>query len=533
MSPPEITKAEQMLSSGRSKIPAALILVLLVVYSVIRSVIAAASKPLWFDEICTQIIARLGNARAIWDALKNAADGQPPLFYLIEAHASTLLRNEEISYRLISIFGLACVLIFVFLFACRRTNAAYALLCSALLLVTILFDIYAVEARPYSLEVACFALALLCYQRAPAPAWMIVMGLALALAENLHYYAIFALVPFGAAEAAMLAKTRQIRFAVWLAIISGCVPILWLFPLLRALKITYGEHLLAPASLVRAFAIYGWIFTPQKNVLVVFALATACATAILIAIAAAIQSLLRPSRTRAARTSDPFAHEHVLMLGFLALPFIAYLGAKLAHGALVDRYVLSVVLGIPLAACSLHAWLGRRGRIAFTIAAILLIASREARFWMQQDHHIGQLQSPAPRAEQMVEAAGYSNLPVVISSPLQYLQLNHYAPPELQPRLVFLVDPPKAIEYDGSDSGDRQMLLLRAYAPLAVEKFADFRAKHLEFLLLSNGDPRLDWWPARFRAEGHAELQVLESQNPWKLYRVQLKNQRQDAIAPP
>ena len=524
MSPPEFTKTEPQSSSRLSKFPATLLLAPLVAYSVVRCLIAAASKPLWFDEMCTWIIARLGSAHAIWDALKRAADGQPPLFYIIEAHAGTLFRNEEIAYRMVSILGFACVLTFVFLFARRRTNAWYALLCSALLLLTILFDTYAIEARPYSLEVACFALALLCYQHAPAPAWMIVMGCSLALAENLHYYAVFAMVPFGLAEAALLWKTRRLRIAVWLALLGGCVPVIWLFPLQRALKITYGEHMLAPASLVRAIAIYGWIFTSQRNVAVVFAVAIVCVAAILVGVAAAAQALRRQSQLRAAWASDPLAHEQILTLGFLALPFIAYAGAKLAHGALLDRYVLSVVLGIPLAACSLHAWLGRRGRIVLVIVAILLIAGRETRFWMLQEQHIGRLQSSAPRADQFVAAAGYPDLPVVVSSAVQYLELDHYAPPELQRRLVFLVDPVKAIEYDGSDSGDRQMLLLRDYAPLDVEEFAGFRAGHRQFLLLSNGDPRLDWWPARFRGDGDADVRLLESQDSWKMYLVRLRD---------
>ena len=153
----------------------------------------------------------MGSAHAIWDALKHAADGQPPLFYLIEAHFGSLVRNPEIAFRIPSIFGFVCVLVFLFAFIRKRTSGGYALLCSALLLLTILFDTYAIEARPYSLEVACFALALLCYQHAPGARWMILMAVALALAENLHYYAIFALVPFGAAEIAYFWKTRRFR----------------------------------------------------------------------------------------------------------------------------------------------------------------------------------------------------------------------------------------------------------------------------------------------------------------------------------
>jgi hypothetical protein len=507
---------------SREEILATAGLAALIAYSVIRSVIAAAAKPFWFDEICTWIIAHLNSAHEIWQALKSAADGQPPLFYLIQAHFGNLAGNHEIAFRIPSILAFACILIFTFAFTRKRTTAAYALFCSTLLLLTILFDTYAIEARPYSLEVACFALAILCYQRAPSTRWMILMALSLALAENLHYYAVFPLVPLGAAEIAFTAKTRRLRLSVWLALICGCLPLLWLFPLLRALTQTYGQNLLAPASLVRAFAIYGWIFASHSNVALVSAIVIAAAATILIAAAAVTQAFLKSPSLRSAWIADPTSHEQILALGFLALPFIAYAGAKIAHGALVDRYVLSMVLGVPLAASQLLPRLGKKSRTVFVAAAILLLAGREARFWISQDDHIAQPQFSWIPAQQMVDAAGHPDLPVAISSAVQYLELNHYAPPDLNRRLILLADPPKAIEYDGSDSGDRQMLILRQYAPMQVEEFPQFESTHHEFLLLSNGDPRLDWWPTRFRAEPSTELRALSTLGPWTIYLVNL-----------
>jgi 4-amino-4-deoxy-L-arabinose transferase-like glycosyltransferase len=514
--------ASAVSEKSRDEILARAGLAALIAYSVVRSVIAAAAKPFWFDEICTWIIAHLSGPHEIWQALEKAADGQPPLFYLIESHFGNLASNHEIAFRIPSILAFACILIFTFAFARKRTTAANAVLCSALLLLTILFDTYAIEARPYSLEVACFALAILCYQHAPSTRWMLLMALSLALAENLHYYAVFPLVPFGAAEIAFTAKTRRFRLSVWLALICGCLPLLWLFPLLRALTQTYGQNLLAPASLVRAFAIYGWIFASHSNVVLVSALVIAAAAAILIAAAAVTEAFLKSPSLRSEWIADPTSHEQILALGFLALPFIAYAGAKIAHGALVDRYVLSMVLGVPLAASQLIPRLGKKNRTIFVAAIILLLAGREARFWISQDHHIAQPQFSWIRAQQMVNAAGHPDLPVAISSAVQYLELNHYAPPDLNRRLIFLADPPKAIEYDGSDSGDRQMLILRQYAPMQVEEFPQFKLAHREFLLLSNGDARLDWWPTRFRAEPSTELRALGTQGPWTIYLVNL-----------
>jgi hypothetical protein len=104
----------------------------------------------------------------------------------------------------------------------------------------------------------------------------------------------------------------------------------------------------------------------------------------------------------------------------------------------------------------------------------------------------------------------------------QYLVLNHYAPLDMDRRLLLLVDPPRAIMYDGTDTTDKEMLALRSYAPLHVEEFSLFSTTRPEFLLLSNGEPRLDWWPARFRGERDAELRVLASQDQWTIYLVKL-----------
>src|ERR1700689_3477697 len=97
---------------SRGEILAKAGLAALIAYSVVRSVIAAAAKPFWFDEICTWIIAHLSGPHEIWQALEKAADGQPPLFYLIESHFGNLASNHEIAFRIPSILAFACILIF-------------------------------------------------------------------------------------------------------------------------------------------------------------------------------------------------------------------------------------------------------------------------------------------------------------------------------------------------------------------------------------------------------------------------------------
>src|SRR5579871_3424756 len=74
-------------------------LIAISVYAAFRSVAYALTKPLWFDEIATQVVSRQRSFAAIWDALKSGADGNPPPFYLFERLVAALPLDEHIAYR--------------------------------------------------------------------------------------------------------------------------------------------------------------------------------------------------------------------------------------------------------------------------------------------------------------------------------------------------------------------------------------------------------------------------------------------------
>ncbi|MGA8367337.1 MAG: glycosyltransferase family 39 protein, partial [Candidatus Acidiferrales bacterium] len=230
----------------------------LIGYTLVQDLFAAAATPFSGDELLTLIVARQSSPSMIRSALARGADGQPPPFYLVERAAVALGPKMEIALRLPSILAFACVLLFVFVFVKRRSGPVYALVCAALLLDTVLYYPFAINARPYELLVACIALALVCYQRAPETRWVILMGLSLLAAEAMHYYAIFAFAPFGIAEIAQSLKTHRLRLGVWLALACGILPLAIFWPLLRLLKQMYGAHLWDEPILSRAATSYAW-----------------------------------------------------------------------------------------------------------------------------------------------------------------------------------------------------------------------------------------------------------------------------------
>ena len=197
----------------------------IIIYTAVRNLVAATAKPFWYDEMLTWIVAHQPNVSGIWNALKQAADTQGPAFYVIEKAMIAMIPKEEIALRLPSILGYCCITLCIFVFVRRRAGSACALICALVPLPTVLFHVYAVEARAYSLFVACDAVALVCYQRASSWRWTVPMGCFLALAESLHYYAVLVLVPIGLAEAARFLRAREFRIGVWLALLCGAVPL--------------------------------------------------------------------------------------------------------------------------------------------------------------------------------------------------------------------------------------------------------------------------------------------------------------------
>lgn len=340
------------------------------------------------------------------------------------------------------------------------------------------------------------------------------MGFSLAVSQTLHHYAVLALVPFGVAEAALSLKTRRLRLSVWLAFLCGLLPLVVFWPLLFELRRHYGPHLWWKPSLLETAQIYATFFqTPGM------AISAAAAIGVLDAL---VFPELRDERVN--RIGEVPFHEYMLVLGLLSLPFVGFVVAKLAHVGMIGRYVLPAVLGVPLTAGYVLHRLGRRSVAFFTIFIVLAVAFHETSFWSSRIPLRSKLVSPASHVESLLNAAGSPDLPVVISSALEYMQIVHYARPELKTRLFVLLDASKALAYTGTDNVDMQLAILRSYIPLQAYELSAFALEHRVFLLYSHGNNRFDWWPSELARQGYS-LQFLAGDRTGTLYLVNLKEQ--------
>jgi 4-amino-4-deoxy-L-arabinose transferase-like glycosyltransferase len=472
-------------------------LVVLIAYAAARSLCQAMTRPLWYDELCTWVMVQQHPISVFWNALKDGVDGQPPLFYLMERPVAAAVANEQVSYRLLPILGFSCTVACLFLLIRKRSGNVNALFCAAIPLATLLYDPYAVEGRPYTLVVACLSIALLCYDRAPDAGWMLLMGLSLAVAEALHYYAVLAVAPFILAETALTLRIRRPRWAVWLALCGGVIPVAGFWPLLSRQRAYYSEYFWAQPSFLGAESSYGWFF--RTSLAWGVGLAATAALAVLLSMLAAERAA-----TRGEYREGALFHQRVLVLGFLAFPFLSFLAAEMAHGGMTERYMLPAVLGFSLAGgYTLPRW-GRRSSpllAGLALCLVFLLGSQEMRFW--SSYRSGFV-SPAKAVEALVASANQADLPVVVSHPHDFLQLAHYASPGWRGRFVSVVDAPQAVVYSGSDTADKELGVMRSYAPLQIYDFAPFVAEHPVFLLYSgNGGAGLDWWPPRLLKDGY------------------------------
>jgi hypothetical protein len=89
-------------------------------------------------------------------------------------------------------------------------------------------------------------------------------------------------------------------------------------------------------------------------------------------------------------------------------------------------------------------------------------------------------------------------------------------------RLVCLVDVPASLVYAGDDVMDKELIVLRPFAPLQIWDFVDFASQHHAFLLYSSngsgGDPH-DWWAARLLRDGYT-LRVVAADHRQSVFLV-------------
>jgi hypothetical protein len=497
---------------------AVLLLILLAVG--LCSALHAAARPFWFDEICTVILSRLPSASEIWKALDNAADTNPPIFYLVARLTRQLVSDDHLGYRLPSILGLLGTLFFIYSVLSRRVTHLSALVGATFVLSTPLAA-YAYEARPYALMIGCVSGAILAWQRIDdSRLYSLILAGALAAAVSLHYYAFLVWPAFLMAETSVWTFHLRFRVSAWAALVVGALPLLIFAPLLLKLRQYYGQNFWAKPSIKDAFLAHYWLFTFGGHWGVIFA---AGITVIFL-----YGNLTKTARSPASgcRQVDVLPiEEQTLTFMLLWLPVIAVAAAEVSHSPMFQRYMMPTVLGGALALGYVIDKVPSAVRLLLLIVFLMNYASSSVGLMSNliKGSMIGARAIATREVKAIVDQDDESALPIVISDGIRYLPLAYYAPANSNGKLYAIADPHAAVTSTAykSDSVDLALLVLGRYFPLQVEDYGGFVSRHREFLLVL-GWRGFDWWPARLAHDGYT-LRLLSAEGGATIFKVTVR----------
>jgi len=457
----------------------------------------AAARPFWYDEIITLVAARATN---LGECLKAALviDANPPLPHLATHLAIRWFGLTEVTARLPAMAGFWVFCLSLFAFVRRRKGTLFGFCALLLPLITDALP-YATEARAYGMELGFCGIALLAWQAAAEgrsrAAALPVLSISLAAILLCHYYGALVYLPLGVAELVRARRTRRLDFGIAIAMAIGAAPLAW-----RAVAVM---------GAVQGFA-HGWASAYLRQGIEFWETGLVHGSAYLALLVGLLALAGRPAKSVDAGDPVP-GYEWAAGAVFVACPLIAVIAAVFVTHAFTPRYAILGLTGVCILAPMLAAeFAGVRSR---TGALMLLVLAWGALLTLI-DH-------PAPRnpfAEEAHLAKALEQGPVVIPDGQLFLQMWHYAPERLKPRILFLSDEAAAIRYMGFNTIDGGLPPLRAYTSIGVVDYREFAASHREFLVYRNLN-RPEWVTPRVLDEG-ASVEVLKTGLGRELVRV-------------
>jgi hypothetical protein len=329
--------------------------------------------------------------------------------------------------------------------------------------------------------------ALVCWQRAAegAPRGKALAGLAasLACAFASHYYAFLVLVPFAVGELVRLVVRRRLDLGMALALAAGPATLVLLLPLaLGASQSMAGFRWSPPwAAILHA---YPFLLRAARWPFLAVLILALC------------------FRRRGAGPPLP-AHEVAAALALMALPILGVCVGRWVTGLFTARYVMPAIIGF---AILLPLVTARRTAGSLPVAAVLSAVFLAYFGVAQREMHreVGRLRLDVTHTCERLARDSAADLPIVVADPFAFVQLVHYAPPSLRPRLVYLSDPEAARRYDPTYSCDWALRLLRRWSQAPVYDYQPFLAGHARFLVYGDNP----WLGSNLKADGVACVPV-------------------------
>ena len=258
----------------------ALALVAVAAIAIWTGVWDAMQRPLWLDEIVSQLIANAPNG--ILHAMRSGADFQPPPHYALVRLAAAIGGDATaVTARLPSLIAAALTVVLLSTVLRRSLSLAASLAGALALAAHPLFLSQAFEARPYALWVLATALLAESLREGRAARPWLAAGASVALC-TVHYFGVLSLAAVGIAA---VLHPRVGRAVPWPAIArsvaplaAGGVALLALLPLASdQLAASGGRSWVPPATgeAITAFLRFPWGWRPAAFLIAAGALAIA------------------------------------------------------------------------------------------------------------------------------------------------------------------------------------------------------------------------------------------------------------------
>jgi hypothetical protein len=481
---------------------------------------SVSRRMLWYDELFTSYLSAFPLPR-LWQALLAGVDQNGPAFYLFSAFTQKLASNPDLGLRIPAILGGWFMLGAIFLYVRRRCSTVYAW-AAVLFAMDTHACYYTVEARPYGMVMGCCALSFFAWHRATESrrrGWSLaLLAVSLMTAGLVHAYSILLFVPLSLGELARTVRRRTVDWTIWAVFAGAGLVYAAYIPIAAAvhgsLKYTWARP--DPDKIPESYAM---IFAPMWVLLL----------AIILLLAA--HSLLLPASRRWTSTEPAPGrlpqHEAIALMALTLLPF-AGLALGRFTGIFTPRYVIECVAGLAIV-FAVVLFRAAGGRSAFAVAVCLLSLTWEVWGFFDTAFKVDNPDLLKPLHESPHLVATYellpkverSSLPLVVSSGLMFLEIDHYATPELAARLHLLIDRDAAIQHTRVDLFENGLPLMSQWFPLRgqLDQYSAFLSSHPHFLVYGFWDSRQanDWLLYKLLKDG-AKLQALgHTDRGWKL----------------
>ncbi|HEY8559752.1 MAG TPA: glycosyltransferase family 39 protein [Pyrinomonadaceae bacterium] len=470
-------------------------------------------KFMWNDELYTYYIARLPAMSDVWNALMTGGEQLPPFFYVVTRSAIGFFGDSGHAFRLPEMLGFAVMLLCLFIFAARRASNCAGLLAATFPLVTFAY-FYAYEARPYGLVLGFAALSLFCWQSATMnvrrPFSLIALTLSLSGALCSHYYGVFVVFPIALGEAVRTLFNKKIDKPVWLACAAAVAPLFLHLPLIARARGYAGAFWAPPVWMNIANFYFNLLYMSVLPLLFLILLAWGYKAA------RARGAFARHDRAPA-EINVP-AHELAAAIGFMLIPVICVVLAKTVTGAFTDRYAVSAIIGVSL----LFAFAGAKllGNRALPLAALAIFMAAWFGLLVFNETWKASTSTATPESKIALLRNLEDDLPIIAADPYTFIELEHYAPPELRARVAYLADPEIALRRLKHNSIERgQGDLIKPWFKMNVMDYRSYIAGRPRFFLC--GDPGFFSWIVPQLKEDGMKLELREMEGKTLVFLVE------------